>query len=1159
MSLLSIFSLSFSWASSVGGGGDYAIIQDAIDAAVDGETITIASGNYSECLDTLGKNVTFQGSGSVFIDTSGCSLGDQNDHGINISLGEAVYFSDVSFENNDGGVFFVDSSSLFLSNVEVSDSGSNSTKGAAVYAINNANIDVSGSVFYNNGGTTSGTNTVKGAVVFLDDGAALNVHSGTIFDNNFAYQGGAIAGLDDVEIVIDDSSFTNNSVLSRGGAILLYPTSSTSVNQLHISDSTFSSNTVYVQQSVSGSSGGAVYVTGITDVQILNTDFDNNSAKLDGGVAYFEGIAGTVEIDGCNFENNTADHYAGALHGRSDGSLAPTYFEISNSHFTQPSSAVCFGTGSDLCGSSGLGGFVALGTPQSTQQSHVGLTVLNSHFEGAEADNSQEGLGGAIGVYSNTDHSISVQHSHFAANRAELSGGAIFVYGAAELNIFASTFLENRSEGPSSTYDRYGGAIFADSVVSLSISNSLFGANYMEQGNSSDGAGGAVYAQLVSELNVYNTIFAENESSSKGGSVAFDSVVDLEIINNNILSTVAADGAAWFGNITAAEISNNVFADSQSAALVTDNSLTVSNNNWYNNTSNSVGNTVVSVGSDGNIAEPPQFTAYTADGNFENDNYALICTSALIDAGLYSDTSSGFCSNNSALIADIGAFGGENFVDEDSDGFSVLFDCEDDPINGGIFAYPGAAELESLSECMMDADEDGYGDALATGSVVAGGDCDDSEGAAYPGAAELESTVQCLLDADDDGYGAEAPDNTAIGSGDDCDDSNPAVSPDIPEDPATSYDDNCDGSLTLIDGDGDGFSSTLDCDDTDPNINSAADELCDGLDNNCDGQVDEATAVDASVWYLDYDGDGFGEESSAFNQMSCEAPAGYSATADDCDPFDADIYPGATEIVGDGVDQDCDGVDAAPDSPDADGDGLCDSSGISVSLDQDCDGILNVDDGDADGDGVCDSSGISVSLDQDCDGILNVDDGDADGDGVCDLSGVSVSDDLDCDGLLNADDDDADGDGISKDEDCDDLDSELGAVALDEDCDGILNEGDLDSDGDGICDSGETLLADDSDCDGSLNDEDCAPFDPDVYPGATEIADDGIDQDCDERDLTSANEDTASEEDDDTGVGTITVPPSKGWGCNTSGSLGEAKHGWMLALIGLLLYRRRED
>ena len=58
-----------------------------------------------------------------------------------------------------------------------------------------------------------------------------------------------------------------------------------------------------------------------------------------------------------------------------------------------------------------------------------------------------------------------------------------------------------------------------------------------------------------------------------------------------------------------------------------------------------------------------------------------------------------------------------------------------------------------------------------------------------------------------------------------------------------------------IDADGDGFNSSEDCDDTDPDVYSGAEEICDSVDNNCDGEIDEGLLVD---FYLDADGDGYG-------------------------------------------------------------------------------------------------------------------------------------------------------------------------------------------------------------------------------------------------------------------------------------------------------------
>lgn len=148
-----------------------------------------------------------------------------------------------------------------------------------------------------------------------------------------------------------------------------------------------------------------------------------------------------------------------------------------------------------------------------------------------------------------------------------------------------------------------------------------------------------------------------------------------------------------------------------------------------------------------------------------------------------------------------------------------------------------------------------------------------------------------------------------------------------------------------------------DCDDSNPDVNPGATEVCNGVDDDCDGEVDEGVKT---TFYQDSDNDGYGNPQVTTQQ--CFAPDGYVADNTDCDDTDATIYPGATEVCGDGIDQDCDGSDLpcpGPDCTDNDGDGYaiegdqcgdidCNDSDPTIhpgateicgdGIDQDCDG-----------------------------------------------------------------------------------------------------------------------------------------------------------------------------------------------------------------------------
>lgn len=92
-----------------------------------------------------------------------------------------------------------------------------------------------------------------------------------------------------------------------------------------------------------------------------------------------------------------------------------------------------------------------------------------------------------------------------------------------------------------------------------------------------------------------------------------------------------------------------------------------------------------------------------------------------------------------------------------------------------------------------------------------------------------------------------------------------------------------------------------DCNDADASMHPGAEDVCDGLDNDCDGEVDHGQA--RATFFLDADGDGFGSGSTV---EACVPPGGYVAVGGDCNDGNATIFPGSAEVC-DGLDNDCDG------------------------------------------------------------------------------------------------------------------------------------------------------------------------------------------------------------------------------------------------------------
>jgi len=458
--------------------------------------------------------------------------------------------------------------------------------------------------------------------------------------------------------------------------------------------------------------------------------------------------------------------------------------------------------------------------------------------------------------------------------------------------------------------------------------------------------------------------------------------------------------------------------------------------------------------------------------------------------------------------------------------------CDDDP-------YRGAVDADV--DTWPDSDGDGWGDAqapatkacvAAEGWVTLGGDCDDDDPDVSPGADEIpydgidqDCDPANEFDLDLDGFDVDV----------DCDDTNADVYPSDGSNPGApeicdGLDNDCDGLIDdeeddddqapfgqltwYVDADGDGFGgpttsrwcpevdpgpgftlSADDCNDGNEAVFPGAVEMCNGLDDDCNGSTDEGTAVDAFTAFVDADGDGFGSQPFSACSLSADVDGDgddelLSFVDGDCYDQFADAYPGAPEICGDGIRQDCSGApvddcdaDGAPDADDC----AIEDPAIFPGAPELCDGVDNdcddqIDDDDPD---VEDATAVVWYADTDGDGF---------GEAIA-ASGV-------CSPPPG---------GTRNDGDCDDAQASVypGAPELcdgrDNDCDGALDEGVtqaprfyFDGDGDGSGDPGTFVNA----CSPPTpswvpNGSDCDDRDGANGPLLPELCEDGQDNDCD--------------------------------------------------------------
>jgi hypothetical protein len=215
------------------------------------------------------------------------------------------------------------------------------------------------------------------------------------------------------------------------------------------------------------------------------------------------------------------------------------------------------------------------------------------------------------------------------------------------------------------------------------------------------------------------------------------------------------------------------------------------------------------------------------------------------------------------------------FADQDGDGFgnlsmdTLLCNAPAGYVANSTDCNDADALVNPNTVWYQDLDNDQIGNSAVTqtaclqpaGYVLTGGDCNDNN-------ASITAPIMYYSDIDQDGYGDEAT--------------------------GTLF---CQAPVNMILIGGD-------CDDNNNAINPGATEVCDGVDNNCNGQEDEGLTF--LNYYFDGDDDGYGIGNPT---VSCTPINGYATQTGDCDDSNNSVYPGATDTEGNNIDENCDGVD----------------------------------------------------------------------------------------------------------------------------------------------------------------------------------------------------------------------------------------------------------
>ena len=771
--------------------------------------------------------------------------------------------------------------------------------------------------------------------------------------------------IDDGELTLQDMTCNGGTVAGDGGGIgggLL------AIRSLITADGvTFSENWAQID-------GGAMHLSDESELTLSNSDIVDNSANRGGGI--FVGYGSSLTDTGSSFDDNDASdfgglvgfgfYYGGAIYA-DNATIALTDTNV-NTGYSADEGAGLYATNS-------------------------AVTISGGRFE----DNQAEENGGAISVDATT---LTMDDTTLVDNFAALAGGGLYI-DAGTLSVTASAFTRNTAFWEDGGGIRVGGgaavdlvdtdfngnstggaggsiaALWADSldiVGGLHFNNSgwsagaiqtwddgnprsflidgvTFNANYT---NGILGLGGAIAHNGVGqgdgvELTIRDSRFTLNNTLARGGAIAANNAGGLVVEDSTFLYNYADDGGSLsIRSVQSAKLTRNYFcqniASETGGAIYMDgggDTRTWTNNIFAENASFADGGAVWMSGMQmkfinntfaGNGSDDAGGALYVNASDLEWVNNLIMATTA--GDGL-------IFGNGTVNRMDYNAWWQNNSIDTNVEAAVRTNDL--------VLNTPDSPVSNFTNDCNTSDFTIAYG-----GDLFDAGDpniLDPDGGPSDIGAlGGPNADPDSWVDADGDGVA------TMWDCSDD-DVNQGAILPWYPDLDHDGYGDLTRSAIMACDApdDSDTWANVAgDCADEDEDIHPGADEYCDEIDTDCDGETRDPDAVDAEEWFADADRDGWGEDGTGF--FACEPGVGFTDIPGDCDDNAGEVNPDSDEVWYDGVDQDCDGwsdfdkdldgfdsaehLDDGDDCDDGDGGvypGAAD--GFGDTIDQDCNGV----------------------------------------------------------------------------------------------------------------------------------------------------------------------------------------------------------------------------